>query len=421
MSLLKWIQNTSSNPSKTTAPQSGAISSSNAGPSTGPGTLAGDASSGLAGGEGPNDKRFGMENFGNTCYANSVLQALYFCQPFRELLVSGYENSAPTPASAPATQSATPAPATTTAASASTSAKPSPSISAATEDSNAPQPPAIPSNPTTLHAALRSLFYHIASHPNAKGVVAPQAFITKLKKENILFRSSMHQDAHEFLNYLLNKIVEDLEDEGKGEVLTKSISSLTSSTSASSVPSADLLSRYPPPPAPPLVQSLFQGTDTIVSALALRPCDLSRMKIKTLPPILLLHLKRFKYQEELQKYVKLSYRVAFPLELRLYNNTVDPTSADVGPEGRGRRRTPHDFGDGAARPEEQGAGSGGPGDPEGLYRLFAVVVHIGGGPHHGHYITLVKAPTTWLLFDDDSVEPIKESDIPKYFGDSTFT
>lgn len=103
------------------------------------------------------------------------------------------------------------------------------------------------------------------------------------------------------------------------------------------------------------------------------------MKIKTLPPVLLLHLKRFKYQEELQKYVKLSYRVAFPLELRLYNNTVDPTSADIGPEGRGRRRTPHDFGDGAAGQEEaKGAGSGGPGDPEGLYRLFAVVVHIGG-------------------------------------------
>ena len=33
----------------------------------------------------PEDERyFGFENFGNTCYCNSVLQALYFCTPFRE-------------------------------------------------------------------------------------------------------------------------------------------------------------------------------------------------------------------------------------------------------------------------------------------------------------------------------------------------
>ncbi|KAG8957634.1 hypothetical protein FRC03_009941 [Tulasnella sp. 419] len=43
------------------------------------------------------------------------------------------------------------------------------------------------------------------------------------------------------------------------------------------------------------------------------------------------------------------------------------------------------------------------------------------GPHHGHYVTLVKSHDTWVLFDDDCVEVIKESDIPKYFGDASFT
>lgn len=44
-----------------------------------------------------------------------------------------------------------------------------------------------------------------------------------------------------------------------------------------------------------------------------------RMKVKKIPNILALHLKRFKYQEQLQKFTKLSYRVVFPLTLRLFN------------------------------------------------------------------------------------------------------
>ena len=43
------------------------------------------------------------------------------------------------------------------------------------------------------------------------------------------------------------------------------------------------------------------------------------MKIKKLPNVLALHLKRFKFQEKLQKNIKLSYRVVFPFELRLFN------------------------------------------------------------------------------------------------------
>lgn len=65
------------------------------------------------------------------------------------------------------------------------------------------------------------------------------------------------------------------------------------------------------------------------------------MKIKQLPNVLALHLKRFKYQEDVQRYIKLTYRVAFPFELRLFN-TVDDVS-----------------------------------NPDRLYQLFAIVVHIG--------------------------------------------
>ena len=46
---------------------------------------------------------------------------------------------------------------------------------------------------------------------------------------------------------------------------------------------------------------------------------LFRMRVKKLPQILALHLKRFKYMEHLNRYIKVSYRVVFPLELRLFN------------------------------------------------------------------------------------------------------
>jgi ubiquitin carboxyl-terminal hydrolase 9/13 len=41
------------------------------------------------------------------------------------------------------------------------------------------------------------------------------------------------------------------------------------------------------------------------------------------------------------------------------------------------------------------------------------------GPHHGHYVAIVKGPHSWLIFDDDKIEAIKENEIPRYFGDAT--
>ena len=105
-----------------------------------------------------------------------------------------------------------------------------------------------------------------------------------------------------------------------------------------------------------------------------------RMRIKRLPNVLALHLKRFKYIENLQRFKKLSYRVAFPMELKLTNTTAEAVDAD---------RT---------------------------YRLFAVIVHAGSGPNHGHYVALVRAHNQWLCFDDDVIEPMDEAQIQAYFG-----
>ncbi|KAI0299917.1 hypothetical protein BC826DRAFT_905949 [Russula brevipes] len=386
------------------------------------------------------EKQFGLENFGNTCYANSVLQALYFCSPFRDLVIQSTDTSAPP---IPATVSRQTHPPLLTAPSVlprrkSERAKPGP------DAPPAPTTPTlvIPSAPPTLFSALRSLYVYISKNPADKGAVAPRAFIDKLRDGNEHFRGVMHQDAHEFLNYLLNKIVEEIQydkhhkdkDKDKdaspnasGEDLSSSAATLVSNTAPTLAAHSESSHQ-----SGTLVHRLFEGTLTsetrcltceTVSSRDESFLDLSidieqnssvtaclrqfsasemlcqrnkffcdsccglqeaekRMKIKKLPNILALHLKRFKYQEELKKYIKLTYRVAFPFELRLFNTTDDVD------------------------------------DPDRLYELFGIVVHIGSGPHHGHYVAIVKGPHSWLMFDDDKIEPIKESEIHRYFGDA---
>lgn len=87
------------------------------------------------------------------------------------------------------------------------------SISEPAPNPNLPPAFPIPPSPPTLLSALRSLYLHISRNPTDKGTVSPRILIDKIKELNELFRGSMHQDAHEFLNFLLNRIMEEMEDD----------------------------------------------------------------------------------------------------------------------------------------------------------------------------------------------------------------
>ncbi|KAL1843724.1 hypothetical protein VTJ49DRAFT_105 [Mycothermus thermophilus] len=107
-----------------------------------------------------------------------------------------------------------------------------------------------------------------------------------------------------------------------------------------------------------------------------------RMKLKKLPKILALHLKRFKYTEDYSRLQKLFHRVVYPYHLRLFNTTDDAE------------------------------------DPDRMYELYAVVVHIGGNAYHGHYVAVIKTKDRgWLLFDDEMVEPVDKTFVRNFFGD----
>ncbi|KAJ2669569.1 hypothetical protein IWW42_004521 [Coemansia sp. RSA 1085] len=268
---------------------------------------------------------------------------------------------------------------------------------------------------SSMFSELKDLFWLITTQDKRTGSTSPQGLICKLKELNEIFRSNAHQDAHEFLNYLLNEIVENVQKihrdkqlqdftgaplegpnlfTGKTWVHTLFEGLLTNETrclSCETVTSRDETM---------LDVSVDIHENTSVTSCLNQfaagellchnnkfYCDNCgglqeaerRMRLKRLPNILALHLKRFKYHEGLGRYVKLSYRVNFPTELRVPNTTED--TEDV------------------------------------LYSLSAIVVHLGGGPFHGHYISIVRSGDKWVLFDDDCVEIIDENELSNYFGD----
>ncbi|CAL8241369.1 unnamed protein product [Merluccius merluccius] len=340
-----------------------------------------------------NEHYFGLVNFGNTCYCNSVLQALYFCRPFREKVLA-YKVQ--------------------------------------------------PRRKESLLTCLADLFNSIATQKKKVGVIPPKKFISRLRKENELFDNYMQQDAHEFLNYLLNTIADLLQEEKTPEQQTHNGKLLHNGGAGGVGGGGDAggdvggggggggggSSGGTKEAQRTWVHEIFQGTLTnetrclnceAVSSKDEDFLDLSvdveqntsithclrgfsntetlcseykyyceqcrskqeaqkRMRVKKLPMILALHLKRFKYMDQLHRYTKLSYRVVFPLELRLFNTSGDATN------------------------------------PDRMYDLVAVVVHCGSGPNRGHYITIVKSHGFWLLFDDDIVEKIDAQAIEEFYG-----
>ncbi|KAI9668872.1 MAG: hypothetical protein M1831_000942 [Alyxoria varia] len=285
--------------------------------------------------------------------------------------------------------------------------------------------------PQSLFTCLKDLFGAIVAHESHTGVIVPAKFLEVLKANNESYRGNVHQDAHEFLNLLLNDVVEQVDEFSKKLAATDNESN--SASEPAMVKGARPLNSLADRSFTSWIHDLFEGTltsetrcltcenvsqrDEIFLDLSVDTeehssvtsslkkfseeemlcernkfyCDKcyglqeaeKRMKIKRLPRILALHLKRFKYSyvDSEVRFTKVFHRVVFPFHLRLSNTTDDAE------------------------------------DPDRLYELYAVIVHIGALPSHGHYVAIIKTRERgWLLFDDELVLPVDSSYIRNFFG-----
>ncbi|KAH6853449.1 hypothetical protein B0I37DRAFT_303974 [Chaetomium sp. MPI-CAGE-AT-0009] len=411
------------------------------------------------------DKFFGLENFGNTCYCNSIVQALYHSEQFREHVVN-YPPPQPGDQSSGTRQKVNvtirPPPQADANGAAAGPSKPRQSFGGGQLAPAVPplRPEDKPDSPEykkkqalikgpvlelaqenkdpsgmeeCTFTGLRDIFTTFIDSQSRTGVLSPQRFLDIFKRNNEMFRNSMHQDAHEFYGIVLNDVIANVEANGKRmQELAESRGEVDPSQTTDTA-----LSKTGPGMATRAsgtgwVHDIFEGV--LTSETRCLTCetasqrdetflDLSidleehssvtaclqsfsaeemlcernkfhcdhcgglqeaekRMKVKKLPKVLALHLKRFKYTEDYSRLQKLFHRVVYPYHLRMFNTTDDAE------------------------------------DPDRMYELYAVVVHIGGNAYHGHYVAVIKTKDRgWLLFDDEMVEPVDKHFVRNFFGD----
>jgi ubiquitin carboxyl-terminal hydrolase 12/46 len=375
------------------------------------------------------EKYFGFVNVANTCYVNSVLQALYFCTRFRRAAIR--------------------------------------TLSDHKDDS---------SDEESLLTSLAQLFAQIEGQKRAVGCLTPRRFLTKLRKANDLFCTSEHQDAHEFMQFLLNDIAEHAvkrlqkSKEADAEKLKGAPQGANKIKTAAALLSNNAQEEEPEEEVRTWIHEIFQGylvnqmkclccesvsvrRETFLDlsvdierhtsiAACLRAfestellragnkffCDHcgclqeaeKRLRIYQLPSVLTLHLKRFKYDDRIGRCRRLPYRVVFPLQLRVVEHRPP------------RRHSPHEAGtanghcrkDGGSNTADvTGATSTDGEEPTGhaqppsrLFELKSVVVHIGRESNRGHYVTVVRNGDRCVLLDDDEVRAVEPEVLRSFYG-----
>ncbi|SGZ39024.1 uncharacterized protein HGUI_01224 [Hanseniaspora guilliermondii] len=246
-----------------------------------------------------------------------------------------------------------------------------------------------------MYFSIKQIFEIIYQSDSSTGVISPVEILNTLKQTNVMFKGGMHQDAEEFMGYLLNSINEYFSSSTNGSNFIKdnfqgkyknTIKCLNCNNSKDTY--EPFLSLQIP------VTKNFKNLSKALNNLIESPnkeilkgenkfqCDNCNEKVKAersvnideIPNVLILHLKRYEYSEKENTLTKLFNKMEYPLNLRIEKMNKN-------------------------------------------YELSGIVVHLGLDPTHGHYVAVVKNEKLgWLIYDDETVMGINENDVLKFYG-----
>jgi ubiquitin C-terminal hydrolase len=256
----------------------------------------------------------------------------------------------------------------------------------------------------TIVGRLAELFSQLGAAAEANKVkhMNPKAAVNKIKAENIMFRNTMQQDAHEFASFLINALMEEertildvatrphvttpFQRMFKGRTVSKTFCGECDTETGLEQPMVDINVDVVQNTSLRYCTELFSAYETLTGDDKFRcnactsPVDARRRVLfKTLPAVLFIQLKRFSYSERVGGFTKRNDRVQFAETMAI--QTVDGEAC--------------------------------------RYNLAGVVIHQGTTPHMGHYVAIGRSAATrrWYRCDDETVTPFAgPRDLQRYFG-----
>ena len=246
-----------------------------------------------------------------------------------------------------------------------------------------------------MYFSIKQIFEIIYQSESNTGVVSPIEILNTLKKTNAMFQGGMHQDAEEFMSYLLNSVNEYCASTEKETNYVMDNFQGKYKNTIKCLTCNNLKHTYEPflslqIPVTKNFKNISKALNNVIESPTKEilkgdnkfQCDTCNDKVKAersvnideIPNVLILHLKRYEYSEKENTLTKLFNKLEYPLNLKIEKINKN-------------------------------------------YELSGIVVHLGLDPSHGHYIAVVKNEKFgWLIYDDETVMGINESDVLKFYG-----